>query len=43
MCVCVCVCVYLIPPPQVGCKTISISKWFEFKVFLLLDWLPYQG
>ena len=28
------------------CDTISIFKlynWFDFRVSLLLDWLPYQG
>ena len=38
--------IYPTPPPQVGCDTRSIFKqeynWFEFRVFLLQDWLPNQ-
>ena len=36
---------YLPNPSHIaGCDTRSISKgWFEFIVFLLLDWLPNQG
>ena len=38
--------VYPTRPSCAGCDTTLISKqnfWLEFKVFLLLDWLPYQG
>ena len=38
------VCIYLIPWPRAGCDTRPIysaeCSWFEFRVFLLLDWLP---
>ena len=39
------ICIHLNPLPQLGCKTRSIFKqfnMFEFRVFLLQDWLTYQ-
>ena len=40
------VCVFTNPSVQAGRDTRSIFKrslTFEFRIFLLPDWLPYQG
>ena len=45
MCVCVCVCVYLSARAVCDTKSIFLVEfyWSEFRVFLLVDRLPYQG
>ena len=39
--------IYINPSTRAGYDTRSIFyvkfNWLEFRVFLLLDWLPYQG
>ena len=38
--------IYIYTPNPSGrwdCDTSSLFNWFEFRVFLLLDWLPYRG
>ena len=38
-----CVCVLSTPTHEQGAMQEAKIDWFEFRIFLLLDQIPYQG